>query len=432
LLVIIGRSWLTAADRQGKRRLDDADDFVRLEIATALKHGVRMIPVLVDGATMPAAADLPRDIQALVRRNAVEISHQRFATDTRHLAHALVASEPQAKAEHEHGPAPAPVMGASVAAVAPYAPVSTQRALAVAATVLAIISSGAIAGLWLAPQPTDWWFLQIGSLAQVWVVLNVMVGPGLAAKIWLPRLSALQFLGILGATFAALVPLYALPQGFQPILLSHFPADQEGVDPLLWAGFVTIPVLAGFTSYEYGLSVKWLELLKEIAPGTTRVAVLRDPVLAAGIGQFAAVQAVASSFAVELIPIDVRDASEIERAVASFARSSNGGLIVTSSAGASRHRDPIIRLAARHKLPAVYFGRFFVTDGGLISYGPDFVDQNRQAAAYVDRILKGEEPADLPVQAPTKYDLVMNLKTAKALGLTVAPTLLARADEVIE
>jgi hypothetical protein len=245
LLVIIGRSWLTAADRQGKRRLDDPDDFVRLEIATALKHGVRMIPVLVDGATMPAAADLPRDIQTLVRRNAVEISHQRFATDTRHLAHALVASEPQAKAEHERGPAPAPVMGASVAAVAPYAPVSTQRALAVAATVLAIISSGAIAGLWLAPQPTDWWFLQIGSFAQVWVVLNVMVGPGLAAKLWLPRLSLIQFLGILGATFAALVPLYALPQGFQPILLSHFPADQEGVDPLLWAGFVTIPVLAG-------------------------------------------------------------------------------------------------------------------------------------------------------------------------------------------
>ena len=154
--------------------------------------------------------------------------------------------------------------------------------------------------------------------------------------------------------------------------------------------------------------------------------------IAAGIGQFAAIQAVAPSFGVELSPINVRDAGEIERAVAAFARSANGGLIVTASALATLHRELIITLAARHKLPAVYFERLFVADGGLISYGPDLVDQYRRAAGYVDRILKGEKPADLPVQAPTKYELAINLKTAKALGLTVPPTLLARADEVIE
>ena len=184
--------------------------------------------------------------------------------------------------------------------------------------------------------------------------------------------------------------------------------------------------------FEYSLSGKWLELLKEIAPGVTRVAVLRDPAIAAGIGQFAVIQAVAPSLGVEVSPVNVRDAGEIERAVAAFARSPNGGLIVTASALAAVHRDLIITLAARHKLPAVYFERFFVAAGGLISYGPDFVDQYRRAAGYVDRILKGEKPADLPVQAPTKYELVINLKTAKALGLDVPPTLLARADEVIE
>ena len=164
----------------------------------------------------------------------------------------------------------------------------------------------------------------------------------------------------------------------------------------------------------------------------TRAAVLRDPAIASGIGQFAAIQAVAPSFGVELSPVDVRDAPEIERAVTAFARSANGGLIVTASALASLHRDLIITLAARHRLPAVYSYRFFVTAGGLISYGPDQVDQYRRAAGYVDRILKGEKPADLPVQAPTKYELVINLKTAKALGLDMPPTLLARADEVIE
>jgi putative ABC transport system substrate-binding protein len=188
----------------------------------------------------------------------------------------------------------------------------------------------------------------------------------------------------------------------------------------------------GFTMFEYGTSGKWLELLKQIAPGVTYAAALRDSANPAGIGQFAAMQGVAPSLGVELRPFDVRDAGEIERAVATFARSSNGGLIVTASALAAIHRELIIALAARHRLPAVYPFRFFVSGGGLISYGPDLVDQFRHAAGYVDRILKGEKAADLPVQAPTKYELVINLKTANALGLTVPPTLLARADEVIE
>jgi ABC-type uncharacterized transport system substrate-binding protein len=188
----------------------------------------------------------------------------------------------------------------------------------------------------------------------------------------------------------------------------------------------------GFIAFEYGLSGKWLELLKQIAPGLTRMAILRDPATAAGIGQFAAIQSVAPSLGVELRPIDMRKPDEIERAVAAFARSSNGGLIVTAGSGSAIHGDLIITLAARHKLPAVYGDRHFVTGGGLISYGPDRVDQYRQAAGYIDRIFKGEKPADLPVQAPTKYELAINLKTAKTLGLSVPPTLLASADEVIE
>jgi putative ABC transport system substrate-binding protein len=187
----------------------------------------------------------------------------------------------------------------------------------------------------------------------------------------------------------------------------------------------------GFTLFEYGMSGKWLELLKEIAPRVTRVAVLRDPNITSGIGQFAAIQTVSPSLGVELRPVDVRDAGEIERAVMGFA-SSSSGLIVTGSGLAMGHRDLIVALAARHKLPAVYFQRVFVTGGGLISYGPDYVHQFRQAARYVDRVLRGEKPADLPVQAPTKYELVINLKTAKALGLQVPQTLLATADEVIE
>jgi putative ABC transport system substrate-binding protein len=188
----------------------------------------------------------------------------------------------------------------------------------------------------------------------------------------------------------------------------------------------------GFTPFEYGISAKWLHLLKEIDPRVTRAAVLRDPVIPASIGQFAAMQGVAPSLRMELSPIDVRDAAEIERAVAAFALRSHGGLIVTSTGFAIRHRDLISTLAARHRLPAVYPARYYVTSGGLISYGPDPLDQYRRAAGYVDRILKGEKPSDLPVQAPTKYELVINLKTAKALDLEVPPTLLARADEVIE
>jgi putative ABC transport system substrate-binding protein len=188
----------------------------------------------------------------------------------------------------------------------------------------------------------------------------------------------------------------------------------------------------GFMQFEYGLSGKWLELLKQIAPSVTRAAVLRDPAIPAGIGQFAIIQSVTQSVGIDVSPISVHDAAEIERAIAAFARSSNGGLIVTASALARVHINLIIALAARHKLPAVYWDRPSVVSGGLISYGSNVTDQFRRAAAYVDRILKGEKPADLPVQAPTKYELIINLKTAKALGLTVPPTLLARADEVIE
>jgi putative ABC transport system substrate-binding protein len=188
----------------------------------------------------------------------------------------------------------------------------------------------------------------------------------------------------------------------------------------------------GFTSLEYGMGGKWMELLKQIAPGVTRAAIIRDPAMASGVGQLGAMQSVAPSFRMEVSPVNVRDAGEIESVIATFARSSNGGLIVTTSALAIGHRALIIRLAARHKLPAVYPYRLFAMDGGLISYGPDPVDLFYRAAGYVDRILKGEKPADLPVQQPTKFELVINLKTAKALGLAPPDQLLARADEVIE
>jgi putative ABC transport system substrate-binding protein len=188
----------------------------------------------------------------------------------------------------------------------------------------------------------------------------------------------------------------------------------------------------GFLLFEYSLSGKWLELLKEIAPSVTRAAVLRDTANPAGNAQFGAIQAVAPSLGVEVSPFNMRNASEIERAMAAVARSANSGLVVTGSPSGTVHRNLIVALAARNKLPAVYPFRFFVTDGGLISYGADFIDQYRRAASYVDRILRGEKAADLPVQAPTKYELVINLKTAKALGLQVPPSLLAVADEVIE
>jgi putative tryptophan/tyrosine transport system substrate-binding protein len=208
------------------------------------------------------------------------------------------------------------------------------------------------------------------------------------------------------------------------------------IDPV-GAGFVSSLArpggnATGFLMFEYGQSGKWLEVLKQIAPGVKRVAVLRDPTIASGIGQLGAIQSAAPSLGMEAIPINVRDVGEIERNVAALAHSSNGGVVTTASPEASRHRDLIATLAARHRLPAVYPYRSFVTNGGLISYGPDMVDQYRRAADYVDRILKGEKAADLPVQAPTKYELVINLKTAKALGLEVPPTVLARADEVIE
>ena len=188
----------------------------------------------------------------------------------------------------------------------------------------------------------------------------------------------------------------------------------------------------GFTSFEFGMGGKWLEVLKEMAPRVTRAAVLRDPVITAGMGYLAAIHALAPSIGVQVTPVDVRQTSDIERAVAAFARTPNSGLIVTADPAAIVHREGIIALAARHRLPAVYPYRFFVISGGLISYGLDNIEQYRLAAGYVDRILKGDKPGDLPVQAPTKYELVINLKTAKTLGLEVPPTLLARADEVIE
>jgi ABC-type uncharacterized transport system substrate-binding protein len=208
------------------------------------------------------------------------------------------------------------------------------------------------------------------------------------------------------------------------------------VDPV-GAGFVESLArpggnATGFVSFEYGLSAKLLELLKEVAPGVKRVAVIRDPDISAGTGQFGAIQAAAPSLGLDLIAINPREAGEVERAIVAFARTPNGGLITTSSALAVIRRDLIIGLAAKHKLPAIYYRRLFAASGGLVSYGSDVIDQLRRAAGYVDRILKGEKPAELPVQAPNKYEFVINLKTAKALGLTIPPSVLARADEVIE
>src|SRR5262245_9001520 len=208
------------------------------------------------------------------------------------------------------------------------------------------------------------------------------------------------------------------------------------IDPV-GAGFVESLAqpganITGFTLFEYSISAKWLELLKQIAPSVTRAAVFRDPTIAAGIGQFAAIQTVAPSLGIDLRSANVRDPAEIERAFSNFGRLPNGGLIVTASPLATTHRDLIISLAARHRLPTIYPFRYYVAGGGLLAYGPNQIEQMQSAAGYVDRILKGARPADLPVQAPTKYQLIINLKTAKALGLTAPPSLLARADEVIE
>jgi putative tryptophan/tyrosine transport system substrate-binding protein len=244
------------------------------------------------------------------------------------------------------------------------------------------------------------------------------------------------------AELVSLAPDVILGQGsstMRPLLQATrtvpivFPVSSDPVG----AGFVDSLArpggnATGFMSFEYSLSGKWLELLKETAPTITRVAVLRDASQGSGTSMYAIIQAMAPSLRVEVTPVNMRDASEIERAIEVFTRVSNGGLIVTSGGSIDLRRDLIIALAARHKLPAVYGERNFVTAGGLISYGPEYVDQYRRAASYVDRILKGEKPADLPVQAPNKYELVINLKTAKALGLTIPPAVLARADAVIE
>jgi putative ABC transport system substrate-binding protein len=234
---------------------------------------------------------------------------------------------------------------------------------------------------------------------------------------------------ILATGVSTVVPLQQLTHTV-PIVFAALP------DPV---GAGIVPSLAhpggnvtGFTTFEYGLSGKWLELLKQIAPNVTRVAVFRNSAISAGIGQFAAIQAVAPSMGVELTPMDVRDATEIEQVISAFARTPDGGLIVTGSALAAAHRDLLVALPAKLRLPTVYNERSYVAVGGLISYGPDIVDEYRLAASYVDRILKGEKPADLPVQNPTKYDLVINLKTAKTLGLAISPSVLSRADEVIE
>jgi putative ABC transport system substrate-binding protein len=231
---------------------------------------------------------------------------------------------------------------------------------------------------------------------------------------------------------AGSVDLAALQQATRtlPIVFVHI-SDPVG------GGFVNSLArpggnITGFSQFEYSVGSKLLELLKEIAPGVTRVAVIRDTAISAGTGQFGAIQTAASSFGVEVSPVNMRDASLIERAIAGFAGTANGGLILTAGPLASIHRELIVTLAARHRLPAIYFERYFVMGGGLISYGPHLVEQYRRAAEYVDRILKGEKPEDLPVQAPTKYELVINLKTAKMLGLTVPQSLLTRADEVIE
>jgi putative ABC transport system substrate-binding protein len=243
------------------------------------------------------------------------------------------------------------------------------------------------------------------------------------------------------AELVALAPdviLAAGGQGMRPLLdlTTTVPIVFDALDPV-GAGFVASLArpggnATGFGAIEFGMSGKWLELLKQIAPHITRVAVLRDPNNIASVGQFSALQAVAPSFGVELSPVDVRDAGAIERGLAAFARGSNDGLILTASPTSDLHRDLVIALAAHHRLPTVYPFRYFVIDGGLICYGPDRLESYRRAAGYVDRILKGEKPADLPVQTPTKYELAINLKTAKALGLDVPPMLLARADEVIE
>jgi putative tryptophan/tyrosine transport system substrate-binding protein len=272
---------------------------------------------------------------------------------------------------------------------------------------------------------------QLGWTDKRNVQIDTRYGEGDADRI---RKSAMELVAlvpdvILANTTSALAPLLQLTRTI-PIVFVVV-ADPVG------AGFIDSLArpggnATGFTTFDYSISAKWLELLKEIAPSIKRIGVLRDPALTLGTAQFAAIQAMAPTVGVEVTPISVHDAGEIERGIGAIARMSNAGLVVTASSLTLVHRHLIIALAARHKLPAIYYAGYPVKDGGLFSYGPSFLDQYRLAAGYVDRILKGEKPADLPVQAPTKYELVLNLKTAKALGLTVPPSLLSRADEVIE
>jgi putative ABC transport system substrate-binding protein len=272
---------------------------------------------------------------------------------------------------------------------------------------------------------------QLGWTVGQNVHIDYRWGPGNAETMrkYATELVALTPDVVLASTSAAVPPLLEASRSI-PIVFA-------GVADPVAAGFVESLArpggnATGFTVYEYSISGKWLELLKEVAPRVTRAAVLRELGIAPGLAQFGAIQALAPSLGVELRPLDVRDAGEIERALAAFAQGSDGGIIVIGSPRAAMQRDLIITLAAKHRLPAVYNARFYPAAGGLISYGPDFLDQFRRAAGYVDRILKGEKPADLPVQAATKYELVVNLKTAKALGLEIPPSVLARADEVIE
>jgi putative tryptophan/tyrosine transport system substrate-binding protein len=284
------------------------------------------------------------------------------------------------------------------------------------------------------------WQTRVGAFQQALALLGWTIGRNVRIDTRWGTTSAAE-IRRQAAELAALAPDVILATGSSvgPLLQATRTVPivfTLGVDPV---GAGVVDSLArpggnatGFMAWEFSIAGKWLELLKQIAPGVTRVAVLRDASQAFATSLFAVIQAVAPSLGVEVIPVNMRNAAEIEQSVGTFARSPNGGVIPVASAAAAHHRELIIALAAQHKLPAIYWERFLVSAGGLMSYGADLVGQFRQAAGYVDRILKGEKPADLPVQQPTKFELVINLKTAKALGLDIPPTLLARADEVIE
>ena len=282
---------------------------------------------------------------------------------------------------------------------------------------------------------------RIGAFQQALALSGWSIGRNLRVDIRWATIDAVD-MRRQAAELVALAPDVVLAHGAGPVgALLQVSRTVPIVFPVLGdpvgAGYVASLArpggnVTGFMNFEFSMGGKWLELLRQIAPNVTQAAILRDTAEGSGTSQFAAIQAVAPSLRMDIKPFNTRDAGEIERDLEAFARSPNGGLIVTASAATALHRDLIVKLAARQKLPAVYFDRAFVASGGLLSYGIDYIDQYRKAAGYVDRILKGEKPADLPVQSPTKYETVINLKTAKALGLTVPPTLLARADEVIE